>query len=233
MRAFAEFLVLEDDPQNLERIHAAMTRAGPQVLCASGPGDALARLHGRQPVLAVINLDVTEPEHTVGDVLSALASCARTCMVVVHSAQLGKQAHPRLCRPEHPNLLFELQRDGHIGLAKRIEAVLGAQFGDLSISRGRARHRPTGILYPHRIAVSLLMASHADQPLYLGESDARAARRFGRWLQDYVQSSVRVVKRRDGGYALGAAGNAEWASTGALNQRCRDTLSGGPVYGIR
>ena len=77
------------------------------------------------------------------------------------------------------------------------------------------------------------MASHVDQPLYLEESDARAARRFARWLHDYVQPSVRVVKRPDGGYALGIAGNTEWPSTGALNQRCRDeTLSGGPVYGI-
>jgi hypothetical protein len=36
---------------------------------------------------------------------------------------------------------------------------------------------------PHRVAVSLVTAKRANRPLLLSESDARAARRFQRWLQ--------------------------------------------------
>jgi hypothetical protein len=44
---------------------------------------------------------------------------------------------------------------------------------------------------PHRVAVSLVTAKRATRPLLLSESDARAARRFQRWLQA-CDSSVLV-----------------------------------------
>ena len=64
------------------------------------------------------------------------------------------------------------------------------------------RHGPTGRMYPHRVAVSLLMAKRAKQALYLDDTDARAARRFNRWLEDQVRSSVRVISHRDRRYEL-------------------------------
>ncbi|HYZ01643.1 MAG TPA: hypothetical protein VFA92_09125 [Candidatus Binatia bacterium] len=205
MRADAEILVLEDDPQELQRVQVAMTRAGLPALPARNPDSALATLPYRKPVLAVIDLDMSkaEPgEKTVEDVLAWLYEWSAECMVIVYSAHVGTIEQQEPVYAVHPYVLFQDKRDGDYALIQRIERLLAARFGDLSISRGKVRHGPTGRMYPHRVAVSLLMAKRAKQALYLDDTDARAARRFNRWLEDQVRSSVRVISHRDRRYEL-------------------------------
>ena len=205
MRADAEILVLEDDPQELQRIQAAMTRAGLPVLPAQNPDNALSTLPYRKPVLAVIDLDMSKAEpgqKTVSDVLGWLYEWAGECMVIVYSSHVGTIEQQEPVYAVHPYVLFHDKRDGDHSLIQRIERLLAARFGDLAISRGRVRHNPSGRMYPHRVAVSLLIAKRAKQPLYLDDTDARAARRFNRWLQEQVRSSVRVMSHRDHRYEL-------------------------------
>jgi CheY-like chemotaxis protein len=205
MRADAEILVLEDDPQELQRVQVAMTRAGLPVLPASTPDTALAILPYRKPVLAVIDLDMSkaaDSERTVNDVLSWLYEWAGECMVIVYSSHVGTIEQQEPVYAIHPYVLFQDKKDGDHALIQRIERLLAARFGDLAISRGKVRHGPSGRMYPHRVAVSLLMAKRIKQPLYLDDTDARAARRFNRWLHDQVGSQVRVMSHRDHRYEL-------------------------------
>ena len=205
MRADAEILVLEDDPQELQRVQAAMTRAGLPVLPATNPDSALSILPYRKPVLAVIDLDMSKSEpaqKTVNDVLAWLYEWAGECMVIVYSSHVGTIEQQEPVYAIHPYVLFQDKKEGDHSLLTRIERLLAARFGDLSISRGKVRHNPSGRLYPHRVAVSLLMAKRVKQPLYLDDTDARAARRFNRWLQDNVHSPVRVMSHRDHRYEL-------------------------------
>jgi hypothetical protein len=187
MRADAEILVLEDDPQELQRLQVAMARAGLPMLPAQNPDSALSVLPYRKPVLAVIDLDMSQAppsEKDVNDVLAWLYEWSAECMVIVYSGHVGTIEQQEPVYAVHPYVLFQDKRD------------------DLSISRGKVRHGPSGRMYPHRVAVSLLMAKRAKQPLYLDDTDARAARRFNRWLEDHVRSSVRVVSHRDRRYEL-------------------------------
>jgi CheY-like chemotaxis protein len=205
MRADAEILVLEDDPRELQRAQTAMTRAGLPVLPITNPDSALSILPYRKPVLAVVDLDMSkaEPsEKTVNDVLAWLYEWAGECIVIVYSSHVGTIEQQEPVYSVHPYVLFQDKRDGDRALVRRIERLLSTRFGDLSISRGKVRHNPSGRLYPHRVAVSLLMARRVKQPLYLDDTDARAARRFNRWLQDQVQSPVRVMSHRDHRYEL-------------------------------
>lgn len=205
MRADAEILVLEDDPGDLQRIRAAMLRAGLPVLPASDPDNALSILPYRKPVLAIVDLDMSKAErgqHTVQDVLAWLYEWAGECMVIVYSSHVGTIEQQEPVYTIHPYVLFQNKKDGDLALVQRIDRLLSARFGDLSISRGKVRHIPSGRLYPHRVAVSLLMARRAKQPLYLDDTDARAARRFNRWLRDNVRSTVQVLSHRDHRYEL-------------------------------
>lgn len=205
MRADAEILVLEDDPQELQRLQIAMARAGLPMLPAQNPDSALAILPYRKPVLAVIDLDMSQApqsEKSVSDVLAWLYEWSAECMAIVYSGHVGTIEQQEPVYAVHPYVLFQDKREGEYALVQRIERLLAARYGDLSISRGKVRHGPSGRMYPHRVAVSLLMAKRAKQPLYLDDTDARAARRFNRWLEDHVRSSVRVVSHRDRRYEL-------------------------------
>ena len=67
---------------------------------------------------------------------------------------------------------------------------------DLDMSKAESGEKTVEDVYPHRVGVSMLMAKRAKQALYLDDTDARTARRFNRWLEDQVRSSVRVIAPR-------------------------------------
>ncbi|MGH7868668.1 MAG: hypothetical protein ACREP9_13825 [Candidatus Dormibacteraceae bacterium] len=205
MRADAEILLLEDDPEELERVQNAMARAGLPVLPATNPDVALALLPYHKPVLAVVDLDMSKAEPSekgVNDVLRWLYEWAGECMVIVYSSHVGTIEQQEPVYAVHPYALFQQKIEGEKALLQRIERLLATRFGDLSISRGKVRHNPSGRLHPHRVAVSLLMAKRIKQPLYLDDTDARAARRFNSWLEKQVESPVRVISHRDHRYEL-------------------------------
>ena len=204
MRADAEILLLEDDPQKMQRMQVAMTRAGLPTLPVRDPHAALEILPYRKPVLAVLDLDVSNAkpgEKTVKDVLGWLYEWSAECIVIAYSAHVGTIEQQEPVYAAHPLVLLQEKRDADHALLGRIEQLLGARFGDLSIRVGKVRHGPTGRTHSHRVGVSLLLAKRGKRDLYLDGTDARAARRFNMWLQE-VGSSVRVISHRDRRYEL-------------------------------
>ena len=201
MRADAEILVIETDPQELRRLRAAITRAGFATLALSSPEAALTSLRQRKPVLALIDLDGWPDE--VGD-LSRQQALAWLCARTSGRISIACSAHTfdESMRVPHPHVLVQCKQEGDFALVQLIQRFLTARFGDLSISWGRVRHGPSSRTHPHRVAVSLLMSRQANRGLDLDVTDGRAARRFNRWLEDMVRSSVRVVSRRPGQYEL-------------------------------
>jgi CheY-like chemotaxis protein len=196
MVAPTEVLVLEDDLQELAALEGMIRRAHLEPITASGPVQALARLASRDPLLAVIDLDMSlapgwERRASVHDVLRRLYAHHLNCIPLVYSAgveTIDDQA--RVCQ-SHPHALFQSKRHGFERLLERIEGLLGGHVGDLAIRSGVVVHLPTGLTMNHRVGVALLAAKRANRGVVLRESDARAARRFQEWL-DTIGSTVLV-----------------------------------------
>lgn len=204
MRADAEVLVIETDPQELRRLRATITRAGFATLAPSSPEAALTSLTSlrqRKPVLTLIDLDGWPDE--VGG-MPGQQALARLCAGTSGGISIACSAHTpdESMRTKHPHVLFQRKQEDSYALVQFIQRFLTARFGDLSISWGRVRHGPSSRTHLHRVAVSLLMARQANRGLYLDVTDGRAARRFNLWLEDMVRSSVRVVSRHPGQYEL-------------------------------
>src|SRR5438105_4804358 len=77
MRAPCEALVLEDDPEQMEAVVQAMREVYLEPLAASSPDRALNKLRYYQPVMAVLDLDMSmapESKASVADVLQDVGS---------------------------------------------------------------------------------------------------------------------------------------------------------------
>jgi CheY-like chemotaxis protein len=196
MVAPPEVLLLEDDLQELHALELVVRGASLEPVPASGPRQALARLDHHDPLLAVIDLDMSrapaaERAAGVHDVLRRLRDHHVNCIPLVYSAgveTIDEQARVYEC---HPHALFVSKRHGLPRLLHRIEGLLGGHVGDLVLRRGVVVHQPSGRTMNHRVAVTLLAARRANRTVALRESDARAARRFAVWL-DEVGSNVLV-----------------------------------------
>jgi CheY-like chemotaxis protein len=189
MWAPPEVLVLEDDQDQLRALRELVEGAHLEPLATATPRHAMARLEGRRPILAIIDLDMSraplaERRVSVDDVLRRLHQRHVNCIPLVYSAgveTIDEQARVYLL---HPHALFQSKRHGDKRLLERVNGLLGGRVGDLALQGGVVVHLPSAEPMPHRVAVSLLTAKRANRPLLLSESDARAARRFQRWLQD-------------------------------------------------
>lgn len=196
MVAPPEVLLLEDDLRELRALEAAVRGAHLEPVAASGPGQALTRLAGHSPLLAVIDLDMSRaPAHErrvgVHDVLRRLHTHHLNCVPLVYSAGVETIDDQARVYESHPHALFQSKRHGIERLLRRIEGLLGGRAGDLALRGGVVIHLPSGRTTNHRVAVMLLAARRASRSAVLGDSDARAARRFGDWL-DQVGSNVVV-----------------------------------------
>jgi CheY-like chemotaxis protein len=189
MWAPPEVLVLEDDQDQLRALRELVEGAHLEPLATATPRHAMARLEGRRPILAIIDLDMsrapaTERRVSVDDVLRRLHQRHVNCIPLVYSAgveTIDEQARVYLL---HPHALFQSKRHGERRLLERVNGLLGGRVGDLALQGGVVVHLPSGEPMPHRVAISLVTAKRANRPLLLSESDARAARRFQRWLQE-------------------------------------------------
>jgi CheY-like chemotaxis protein len=189
MWAPPEVLVLEDDQDQLRALRELVEGANLEPLATATPRHAMARLEGRRPILAIIDLDMSrapaaERRVSVDDVLRRLHQRHVNCIPLVYSAgveTIDEQARVYLL---HPHALFQSKRHGEKRLLERVNGLLGGRVGDLALQGGVVVHLPSGEPMPHRVAISLVTAKRANRPLLLSESDARAARRFQRWLQD-------------------------------------------------
>lgn len=203
--AHAEVLILEDDPEQRARIGDAISATGLIPLLAEHPRKALAMLDVHRPVLAIVDLDMSKAAQTgrtVEEVLDRLYERHGVCTPIVFSVNVGSAERRDWVAGLHAYALVQDKRDGEEALLQRTRRLLRARFGDLAIDGGAVRHLPTGSVFPHRVGVSLLLARRANLEVALDDSEARAARRFQRWLREDVASTVRVVPYRNRHYEL-------------------------------
>ncbi|HSR26439.1 MAG TPA: hypothetical protein VLW53_23000 [Candidatus Eisenbacteria bacterium] len=210
--AHAEVLVLEDEPEQLCRLGDAVAAAGLVPLLSEHPRKALAMLDFHRPVLAILDLDMSKAEHTgrtVEDVLERLYERHGVCIPIVYSVNVGTVERRDWIAGLHAYALVQDKRDGEDALARRMRRLLLARYGDLVIDGGAVRHVPTGRAFSHRVGVSLLLAKRANLEVALDESEARAARRFQRWLREDAGSTVRVRPYRNRHYELELSDGAD------------------------
>jgi CheY-like chemotaxis protein len=205
-----EVLLLEDDLEELRALEEVVRGASLEPVAASGPAQALARLDHHDPLLAVIDLDMSrapavERRAGVHDVLRRLHLHHLNCIPLVYSAGVETIDDQARVYDSHPHALFQSKRHGLQRLVQRIEGVLGGRVGDLALRRGVVVHVPSGRTTNHRVAVTLLAARRANRSVVLRESDARAARRLNDWL-DEVGSNVLVRALGGRHYQLAARG---------------------------
>jgi CheY-like chemotaxis protein len=210
VRTPPEVLILEDDPEQLRSLARAVEAARLAPIAAASPRLALSLLDRRQPLLAIVDLDMSRAP--VADrrpgpyqVLGRLHERHPNCIPVVYSVHVETiDDQARACLA-HPHALFQSKRYGEAGLMERVDGLLNARCGDLAVRGGLVVHLPSGDAATHRVAVSLVAAKRANRSLWLGESDARAARRFEAWLRRHG-SPVRVRALGHRHYQLAARG---------------------------
>ena len=189
MVAPPEALLLEDDLEELQALAGVVRDVGLEPISTSGPRQALSRLENHDPLLAVIDLEMSrapasERGSSVHEVLRRLHSHHFNCIPLVYSAgveTIDAQAGVYL---SHPHALFQSKRHGFDRLLRRIEGLLGGNVGDVAVRGGVVVHLPSGRTMSHRVAVALLTAKRANRSVVLRASEARAARRFQQWLDE-------------------------------------------------
>lgn len=202
MRAVVEVLILEDDSEQREMLRAAVRAADLEPVAAGSPSKALSLLGSHQPLLAIVDLDMSrapasERRATVFDVLRRLRDRHVNCIPLVYSAAVETIDDQARVFKAHPHCLFQSKRHGDHRLIERVNGLLSARVGDLAIREGVVVHLPTGEAMTHRVAVTLLTAKRANRTLVLRDSDARAARRFQLWLHARGSSvTVRALGNR-------------------------------------
>ncbi|MGI8564102.1 MAG: hypothetical protein ACR2MZ_11275 [Candidatus Dormibacter sp.] len=197
-----QVLLLEDTPEELAALTLAVDRAGLEALPAPSPRRALSLLDRREPLVAVLDLDMArvpanERSITVEMVLQRLRRRHANCIPLVYSACVETIEDQVRLFELHPHCLFQSKRQGEQRLLRRLNGLLAAHIGDLAGRGGAVVHLPSGEVFSHRIGVALMAAWRANHTLVLAESDARAARRFEAWLRRQTSSvSVRAAGNR-------------------------------------
>jgi hypothetical protein len=207
MRAPAQALILEDDPEQMEPIMAALREVQLEPLPSISPDRALRRLRYNNPVLAVLDLDMSMAPHSetgVGDVLLHLYQQHGGCFVIVYSVRADEILERKRIEAIHPFAMFASKLDGAGALVDRIRRTMGVRFGDLVVRRGLTMHQPSGEVFVHSVGVSLVLGAALGQEVVLQETEAKAARRMRAWLER-VGSPVELVDLGHRCYALHVA----------------------------
>src|SRR5205807_10164005 len=128
VRAPCQALLLEEDAGRMAIITSAMREVHLEPLACRTPAQALNKLVFYQPVLAVLDLDVTEaPGHDnqVDDVLLRLYRYFGGCFVLVHSARSDDVLERRKVEAVHPLVIFVPDHEGVDQLAGQIRRLMG------------------------------------------------------------------------------------------------------------
>jgi CheY-like chemotaxis protein len=216
MKAPCEALILEDDPEQMAAVVQAMRDVHLEPLPTNSPDRALNKLRYYQPVLAVLDLDMSmapASEHDVGDVLQALYERCGGCFVIVYSVRADEIEERKRIERIHPMAMFVSKLDGQAALIERIRRMMGVHFGDLLVRRGVTFHEPSGQTFGHRVAVSLVLGAALGQEIVLDDTEAKAARRMRGWLRE-VGSPVEIVDLGHRAYTLEVPQQAEPALSG-------------------
>jgi hypothetical protein len=210
VKAPTQALILEDDPDQMARVVAAMREVYLEPLPTNSPDRALNKLNYYQPVLAVLDLDMSlapESEHTVDDVLQRLYERCGGCFVLVYSVRADEILERKRIESIHPLATFVSKEDGAAALVERIRRMMGVRFGDLVVRRGLTLHEPSGEVFGHSVGVSLVLGAALGQEILLDDTEAKAARRMRTWLLR-VGSPVQIVDQGRRCYALHLAPSA-------------------------
>ncbi|MDQ6898854.1 MAG: response regulator [Candidatus Dormibacteraeota bacterium] len=200
-----EVLLLEDDPEQLQQLAHAIREAGLIPLVAEHPRKALALLHTGRPILAVIDLDMSLAEktgYTVEQVLERLLEDFGACTPIIYSAHVDRIEQRERVARIHPYAQIQDKKEGLAALIERLRKMLQASLGDLVVKSGRVHHQPSGKRFKHRVAVALVVATKLHRDVRLDETEARAVRRFSRWLEEEVGSEIQVRPFRNRHYDL-------------------------------
>jgi DNA-binding NarL/FixJ family response regulator len=201
-------LVLEDDLNQIEPILETMREVHLEPLAANSPDRAFQRLRYNNPVLAVVDLDMSRAPRsraTVEQVLERLHEHHGGCFVVVYSVRSDEILERKRIEAIHPFAMFVSKEDGATALVQRIRRMMGVQFADLVVRRGLVTHEPSGETFLHSVGVSLVLGASLAQEVVLNDSEAKAARRMREWLEK-VGSPVEVVDLGRRCYTLHAPG---------------------------
>lgn len=195
MRAPAQALVLEDDPGQIDPVVQAMREVQLEPLPANSPDRALQRLRYNNPVLAVVDLDMSmapASRATVEDLLLRLYEEHGGCFVLVYSVRADEILERKRIEAIHPFATFVSKQDGQRALVERIYRMMGVRFADLVVRRGLTTHEPSGEVFVHSVGVSLVLGAALGQEVVLQDTEAKAARRMRDWL-GRVGSPVQLV----------------------------------------
>jgi hypothetical protein len=204
VRAPAQALILEDDPEQLERVVATMREVQLEPIPTNSPDRALRRLKYNNPVLAVLDLDMSmapDSEAGVEDVLAHLYGHHGGCFVLIYPVLADEILERKRIEGVHPFAMFVSKHDGPAALVDRIRRMMGVRFGDLHVRRGLTVHEPTGEVFLHSVGVSLVLGAAMGQAVVLDDTQAKAARRMRAWLER-LGSPVQLVDLGRRCYAL-------------------------------
>jgi CheY-like chemotaxis protein len=208
VRAPCQALILDDDPEQMARVQEAMKAVHLEALSVRSPDQALNKLRYYQPVLAVLDLDMSmapESKRTVDDVLSRLYEGFGGCFVLVYSVRADEILERKRIEDIHPLATFVSKQDGEQALVDRIRRLMGVRFGDLAVRQGMTFHEPSDESFGHSVGVSLMLGAALGHEVVLDDTEAKAARRMRSWLLQ-VGSPVRIVDHGRRCYALHLTG---------------------------
>lgn len=208
MRANPEILILEDDPETLDRLRGHFVKRRFHPLASRSAARSLTILENNQqssrPVLAIVDWDLSKaPDRDASstEVLLRLARELPDCLVVVYSQNIDAFHVRSDIQRAHPRAWLHDKRDGDESLLQRIDRMLDQTVGDLRVEGGTVViHIPSGKEHHHREAIRLAV-HYPSIVTFHSDTATKAVRRFGDWLQERG-SMVKLISHGNRKYRL-------------------------------
>lgn len=211
MRANPEILILEDDPETLDRLRGHFSGKRFHPLATRSASRSLSMLennmYSSRPVLAIVDWDLSKaPDHEASsnEVLVRLARELPDCLVVVYSQNIDAFHVRSEIQRAHPRAWLHDKRDGDASLLQRIDRMLDQTVGDLRVEGGTVLiHVPSGDEHHHREAIRLVV-HYPSIVTFHSDTATKAVRRFGEWLNRH-ESMVTLISHGNRKYRLQVA----------------------------
>ena len=211
MRANAEIIILEDDPEKLEQLRQHFIQKRFHPLTARSASRAISALknnmESNRPVLAVVDWDLSKApgqSFSSTDFLSLLARDVPDCLVIVYSANVDSFRVRSEIHRAHPRAWLHDKREGDMALLDRIDRMLDQTVEDLRVKDGSVViHIPTKDEHHHREAVRLVV-HYPEIVTFHSDTATKAVRRFGDWLAKH-NSRVTLISHGNRKYRLTVA----------------------------
>jgi len=211
VKANAEALLLEDDPEKLEELRRHFATKGFHPLAFRSASRAISAVRDgvspTPPVVAIIDWDLTmapDQSSSSTDALCVLARDVPECLVIVYTANVDSFRVRSEINRAHPRAWLHDKREGDGSLMERLDRMLDHPVADLRVQDGNVVvHLPTLDEYHHREAVRLVI-HHPEIVTFHSDTATRAVRRFNEWLARHG-SPATVVSHGNRRYRLAVA----------------------------